>query len=1127
MGLLLLAPGFVMAQQFTGQVRGAVRDDGGGVLPGTTVSLVNVETQASRTSITNERGEYVFASVAPGRYNLMVTLAGFAPYTREALEVGVASQLVQDVTMSVGGIAESVTVTGETPLIETASASIASAIDKAQMEVLPTPGRNVFIMAVTTPNVVHAGDPVFVRMQDQSNASLLSLGGGPQRGNNYTLDGVGMTDFTNRGVINPSFESLEEMKVQIATYDAEMGRTAGGVFNSVHKSGSNNWAGSGLYQWRPTWGRSPTFFQDRVGQDASIEPYHLWGGSFGGPIARDKAFFWFATEGYKNKSSRVQDLNFPTQAMANGDFSGVGYPIYDPLTGAAFPGGVIPANRINPVGANLANQLVEVGDACIGQGGANVPGIGRTCSITALLDNKAYQLSGNVNTSVTDNWQLTGTYMYYKSEEPANPFYTAVFGSQPVYDTGSAILFRDVNLVALNSTHITGDASVLTLRFGYNRFNDSVDNPEFTSAQAAAFGWDAATVDAIGINQFPQISTDGYGDLDTGLSHGSWGNVDRVHSSTEFSGVYSQFIGAHTVKIGGVYRQYKIDWFNQAPMQFNFPQRFTEGAGSDGNGIATMLLGLPDTGRAQIAASNSNDILYGAGFIQDDWRVNENLVLNLGLRIEHETGMGEANDQMIYGWDFDNPFPVNPTGNLTGGTLYAGLDGAPTRTGDPPSMKFGPRAGFAYTLNENAVLRGGFGIFWAPLAGGGPSLTNHANLGFSADTTYNSFERGGAGTVSNPFPLGVNPITGASLGRFTNAGQDVTFIDQFATHPDFKTWSLEYQHEMGNNVAVTVGYLGSKGSNLRIGGTNDSSTNVNQLDPTIAAAQGASLNEQVPNPLAGQGLGASNDNATVARGQLLRPFPQFQNVFAKRVDTGRSNYNAVKFVLEKRFRGNWGAKFNYTYSDQKDNIYESANRLSDEETVIHVTGRNDADYGYSMMSSRHWLNISGLYRLPSPDGGVAETILGGWSASVTAIMREGFPMTIKQSSNWGGAFGYDHQRPNVTGATKPTSGSTADRADNYINQDAYAFVPDFQIGNAPLTDSDLRSPWLYNWDLSFEKMTRIGDNQNLNIRLEFVNFFNQPNWNGPRSVFGQNNFGQITGQGGYPRVFQVMLKYMF
>ena len=1123
-GLLLLTPAFASAQQFTGNVRGAVRDQDGGVLPGTTVTLTNIETSVARTSITNERGEYVFASVSPGRYDLAVTLAGFAPYTREALEIGVASQMVQDVTMSVGGIAESVTVTGETPLIETASASISSAIDKAQMEVLPTPGRNVFIMAVTTPNVVHAGDPVFVRMQDQSNASLLSLGGGPQRGNNYTMDGVGMTDFVNRGVINPSFESLEEMKVQIATYDAEMGRTSGGVFNSVHKSGSNNWAGAGLYQWRPTWGRSATFFEDRAGQDASVEPYHLWGGSFGGPIVRDRVFFWAATEGYKNKSSRVSALNFPTRAMANGDFSDLGFPIYDPLSGAAFPGGVIPDGRRDQVGVNLANLLADVGDACIPQGGRALQGVGNECTITAILDNKAWQASGNVNASMTDNWQLTGTYMFYKSEEPADPYFQAVFdGNLPFYDTGSAILFRNVNLVAVNSTHILGDTSVLTARVGYSRFYDTVEEPQFNTADAIAFGWDADTMNAIGIQQFPDIGATGYGD--SGNTHGSWSNNNRVHSTTEVSAVYSNFIGAHTVKIGGVFREYKIDWNRPAPMSFNFVPRFTEGAGSAGNSIASMVLGLANTGNATIASDNTNNILYSGGFVQDDWRVNNNLVLNLGIRFEHETGMGESNNQLITAWDFDNPYPINPTGRLSGGPLYAGVNGQATRTGDPPGIKVGPRAGFAYSVNESTVVRGGFGIFWAPKNGGGPSTNNHANLGYSAVTTYNSFEKGGGGTVSDPFPLGVNQPTGNTAGRLQNVGQNLTFIDQFRTHPKFSTWSFDLQKEFANNMVATVGYMGSKGSDLPIGSTNDSSTPVNQLEPAIAAQQGDALNDVLPNPFQGQGLG--NDNATISRGQLLRPFPQYQGVFAKRVDSGRSRYDAVKFELEKRFRGNWGAKFNYTFSDQRDNIYESANRLSDEESTIFVPGLIDSQFGPALISSRHWINMSGLYRFPSPDGGAAEALLGGWSVAMTTIMREGFPLAIKQSSNWGGAFGYDHQRPNNTGADPVTSGSTADRVDNYINSAAFEFVDDFQIGNTPFTDASLRSPWLFNWDLSFEKQTRIGDNQNFNIRIEFVNFFNQPNWNGPRSNFGVGNFGQITGQGGYPRVLQIMLKYMF
>ena len=596
-GLLLLTPAFVASQTFQGGIRGSVKDTDGGVLPGTTVTLVNTETGVSRTSITNERGEYVFASVAPGTYNLMVELAGFAPFNREALEMGVATQLVQDVSLSVGGIAESVTVTGETPLIETADASISSAIDKAQLEVLPTPGRNLFIMSVTTPNVVHTGDPVFVRQQDQTNSSLLSLGGGPLRGNNYTVDGVAISDMRNRAVIIPGFEATEEMKVQINSYDAEMGRTGGAVFNTIHKSGSNSWNGSALYQTRPNWGRSKTYFQSEKAADA---PYDLWGGSFGGPIVRDKAFFWFSTEGYKNVDLRNDVMFFPSQAMAQGDFSGFGRPIYNPFTAgggnrAQFPGNRIPANLIDPVGQSYVQALADVGTA-----GGCPPSISAPCGVdaTASLNNTAYQWTTNVNASITDSWQLSGTWLFYDSEEPANKYYTDILGSTPVFDTGSASLFRRAYILALNSTHIIGDSDVLTLRYGWTYFDDSVSNPDFTNADARSLGYQGSWLDQLNMVQFPYTSADGYGDGDA--THGSWSSNDVQWKSQELSGTYSQFIGAHTLKYGAQWRQVGLDTLSfENNFTFNFSQDFTQGPdprnpnSGSGDAIAAMLLGVP------------------------------------------------------------------------------------------------------------------------------------------------------------------------------------------------------------------------------------------------------------------------------------------------------------------------------------------------------------------------------------------------------------------------------------------------------------------------------------------------------------------------------------------------------
>ena len=1161
--LLLLAPAFASAQTFTGGVRGAVRDTDGGVLPGTSVTLTNEDTGASRSSVTNERGQFVFAGVSPGTYSLTVELPGFAPFNRQGLELGVATQLVQDVSLSVGGIAESVTVTGETPLIETANASISSAIDKAQLEVLPTPGRNLFIMSVTTPNVVHTGDPVFVRQQDQTNSSLLSLGGGPLRGNNYTVDGVTITDMRNRAVIIPGFEGTEEMKVQINTYDAEMGRTGGAVFNTIHKSGSNNWAGSALYQTRPNWGRSKTFFQDEKDPDA---PYDLWGGGIGGPIARDKAFFYFSTEGYKNTDLRNDNMRLPTMAMANGDFSAFNRQIYNPFVTdasgnrAAFPNNQIPSNFIDPVGQNLARQLAEVGQAGGCPASQATPCV---VNATAALNNVAYQWTLNGNTNITDNWNLSGTWMMYDSEEPANKYYTDIVGETPVFDTGSASLFRRAYVLALNSTHIIGDSDVLTLRYGYTYFDDSTSNPAFSSSDARALGWEGDWLDQVQLEQFPYIQTRGYGDPDAS-SHGSWTSNDIKWKSQEISGTYSKFVGSHTLKYGGQWRNIGLDAFNfDYGFQFAFNENFTQGpdprnpGATTGDSVASLLLGTPigSDSRATIPTPGEFRIDYFGGFVHDDWRVNENLVLNLGLRVEFESGLKENNNQFSTAFSRDDPFPVQvppPVGlgsapgfPLRGGLAYPGQLGANDYQWDPAAIKLGPRAGFAYSLDEATVIRGGFGVYWAPYAiPSGTSQSHTGTTGYTAVTDYFSSTdgitpagqpNGGPGSLTNPYPNGLRPPTGSSLGQLTNSGSSVTFNDQFKESPYITKWSLDYQRDLGQNLAAKVGYVGSRGSNLGIGGTNNSTTNINQLDSSFLGL-GSALDEQLPNPFFGNAaFGSLSSSETLPRGQLLRPYPQFQDVLARHVSNGRSTYNALRFELEKRFRGNWGARVNYTYSVQKDNIYESNTLLEEETDVVFETGNEDADFGNSRIHSPHWLNVNGLYRFPSPEG-TAGLIAGGWSVSVAAIFRSGFPLNVTQSTNnLGSSFGFDHQRPNLTGADLAGPGSTGGLSHGdvgetpgvLLNPAAFENAEAFTFGNTPQTVSDVRTPKLVNWDVSFDKTTPLGDTANLILRFEFINITNGVNWRGYNPQFGTSGFGTIPGTRGFPRTMQFMAKVTF
>src|SRR5213592_289982 len=365
--LFVSTAGAVFGQGFQGGLRGSLKDSGG-VIPGVEVALINEQTNINRSTVTNERGEYAFANVDPGNYGVKAVLQGYKTIDRAGIRIGTQQFLTLDLTLEVGAITESVTVTGQSPLIETANASQGTVLDSAALQTLPSPGRNAFMIGTTVPTVIPTGDTQFNRQQDQTNASLLSLGGGTRRGNNYTLDGVPITDMRNRASANPTIEALDDVKVQVHTYDAEMGRTGGGVFNTTLRSGTNSWHGTAFFQTRPVWGAANNYFSQKALEQCSANDttcvnlnkkqktsWYTPGAGFGGPIKRNRTFFWFATEDYHNISTRNSPgIVLPTAAERRGDFSrttsgATPIRIYDPITHQQFPNNVIPADQINPV----------------------------------------------------------------------------------------------------------------------------------------------------------------------------------------------------------------------------------------------------------------------------------------------------------------------------------------------------------------------------------------------------------------------------------------------------------------------------------------------------------------------------------------------------------------------------------------------------------------------------------------------------------------------------------------------------------------------------------------------------------------------------------------------------------
>jgi hypothetical protein len=600
------------------------------------------------------------------------TLQGYKTIDRGGIRIGTQQFLTLDLTMEVGAITENVTVTGEAPLIDTSNASTGTVLDTQALQTLPAPGRNAFMIGTTVPTVIPSGDTQFNRQQDQTNASLLSLGGGTRRGNNYTLDGVPITDLRNRASANPTIEALDDVKVQVHTYDAEMGRTGGGVFNTTLRSGTNGFHGTGFYQTRPISLEKNNYFNDIAGRVAAANgdfvtagrlgkpnnPYYLGGGGFGGPIKRDRTFFWFAAENYTDTQTRNASELMPTTAERGGDFSrltdGSGRPviIYDPLTRLPFPGNVIPSNRINPVAANMLKYL-PLPDTEIDNGTVNY-------NRTSLIKSSwTQEYTIKVEHKFTDKVSLSGFYLYNRSDEPCANYFGSADQNEPnrFADPADYLLVRRPKILALNNTWVMSDSSVLALRFGVTRFPD---NDTLTVAfDPASLGFSQNYVNQITVKKFPDVRIRGY-DQFFGQTMGAIDPVERNWKSVSANGAFSKFVGTHTFKMGADFRKIGLDFYAPGAGAgfFDFDKDITSSNGGnsstiDGNGFASFLLGYPSAlSNRQSFISLSTPVnlytYYYGGYAQDDWRVSSKLTLNYGLRLEHETGMAELNNNFTY-----------------------------------------------------------------------------------------------------------------------------------------------------------------------------------------------------------------------------------------------------------------------------------------------------------------------------------------------------------------------------------------------------------------------------------------------------------------------------------------------
>jgi hypothetical protein len=764
-----------------------------------------------------------------------------------------------------------------------------------------------------------------------------------------------------------------------------------------------------------------------------------------------------------------------------------------------------------------------------------------------LIESKAQQTSIKLDHNFNGSVALSGLYLWQGSSEPdANYFPDAR------YAASSYQLDRKVHVLVLNNTYIVNPSTVATFRFGMNTFDDDYSLP-FPFDMREVPGINSTFANSLPVQKFPSLTLNGY------AGTGYTGQSDSHYYSWGLNGSVTKLAGAHSFKIGADYRIIGVDSlsYGQSAGSYTFNGRFTgsnaNNPGNTGNSIADLLLGYPFSGSLTLNSPFDNYLNYYGGFIQDDWRVTDRLTFNYGVRFEHETGLREANNQLAVDFARTQASPLNvtipadpvagtPARQVMGGLVFAGQNGANDYVGKPPAVKISPRVGMAYSLSDKTVLRGGYGIFWAPWQSGVQSAP-----GYAQTSTLQQDVLVPITSINNPFPGGLAPISGNALGLLTGVSSSVTFVDPERDAPRVHQYSVDMQRQLPGDMSVGFTYMGATGRHLTWGGTSTGAVNINQVDPKYLPL-GSALTALVPNPFFGNpDAGAFGPRTTLPRNQLLRPYPQFGDVNMIFSTLGRSQYHAGVISVNKRATGWWGGRISYTYSRLDDNQFGQGNYYSNAPGILNNYTAvpwseyfdPDAEYGRSRLDSPHKVVASPIIRLPFGEGrrwltsGIGNALAGGWTVSFVIQMQSGFPLGVSQNVNNTNLLGAG-QRPNVVpGVDQGVPGSITDRLkanpnDNlYLNPEAFTQAPAGTFGNAPRL-LDVYSPWRNSTDMAVNKDFGIGGSRVATLRVEVINVFDNPWYAALQSTAaGNQNFGRVTAQANYSRTVQFTGRFSF
>lgn len=1066
--LLCLVPGPALAQTGLATVTGIVADNTGGAMPGVSVTATNAATNVPFTGVTNAAGVYTITSVPIGEYVVKAELQGFKT-SQSTVQLSASQTARIDFAMEIGDLQESVEVTATAAVLQTENAVVGTQLDRDQVEKLPVQGRNLSTATLYTAGVTSPNPGSFNSLKNTGGGRPY-VNGQREQGNNFMLDGVDMNDaIDNLIAYQPSPDAVEQVRVETNNYSPEMGNVAGAIVNMVLKSGTNQIAGNGFWYWRDNELSATPWATNRAGGRKSAYTRDIFGGTVGGPVLRNKLFFFADYQGGRAENPPADSfVTVIPDAWRNGDLSSLlasNIVVRDPSTGQPFPNNQIPVSRFGQIArnllanealyprANVARPLSDFRQNYLGQASSEE----RTNQFDVKMDWNASQNDKvYVRYSRQTHESLPGT--------TAMPLLYGSVSENPFWSWGA------------NWNRIIGRNLVNDLLIGYN---DNSFNG--VSADIRGLGPLNSTLGIAGTQPIPGLTSIQIGNNITNIGTTAGGS-NTNNGVLQINERLTWLAGRHTLKVGGSLNRYEMNrYYSGNNGQLGFI-RYTSGQFT-GVAFGDFLLDLV-SGKGRGSLSDPWTHLQNriAVYAADDFKATDALTLNLGLRWGYTSPLVEENDRQA---NFD----------LTNAQqLIAGQNGNSRALYEPYYKGWEPRLGFAYRMGEKWVFRGGYGITQY-MEGTGANLRLPLNPPFFFESEVVYDQTTGAGTATTGFE-GLQALDQIS-GQLR--AWDPNLRPQFT-----QQWNVFAEYLIGPRSSINIGYVGNKSKYL------------------VTPIEG---NQPLP------GVGAPSTWASTQVRRPLYAFNPLITNISTTASRGRSDYNALQASFKQRAFKGLEFLFNYTLSEANSNNlgYYGSGGVASEGAYPVNSYDIEANYGPAFFDARHIVSLSGSYDLPfGHDRQIGanwnralDALLGGWGASFGLTAHTGYPITVQDSVRRSLQGTRSTEWPDRIGSGE-VDNPTLER---WIDINAFTPAALGTFGNAGV--GILRAPSYWNLDFSLSKRFRTVGRQSFMFRAEAFNILNHPNFGPPDRNIRSQNFGTITSTIGDPRVIQLVGKYYF